>query len=46
MRHAGLSESAYDRARKRLLYLSRCLTPDLPRRRLRDTLARARNALK
>jgi hypothetical protein len=29
MRHAGLSESAYDRARKRLLYLSRCLTPDL-----------------
>jgi hypothetical protein len=29
IRHAGLSESAYDRARKRLLYLSRCLPPEL-----------------
>jgi hypothetical protein len=29
MRRVGLSESAYDRARKRLLYLSRCLPPDL-----------------
>jgi len=29
IRRAGISEINYDRARKRLIYLSRCLTPAL-----------------